>query len=227
MPASSTDLRATIGTMSNKTADGPRWTRLGPEARREQILATARRLLEAGGYDAVSMSDVADAAEVTRGLVHHYFGSKRELYLDVVRSVLSEAPALATPSDVGSREEMVARNTHALLDYLDANRGLLMAMAPSADPGRDPEVAALADLAREAAVDQVLRNHLGDTADAPPEARLVVRAFFGLVEAASREWLFNGRATREQVEALVAQAILGLMRDALPAVVAASDGRSA
>jgi AcrR family transcriptional regulator len=212
--------------MSNKTADGPRWTRLGPEARREQILATARRLFEAGGYDAVSMSDVADAAEVTRGLVHHYFGSKRELYLDVVRSVLAQAPALATPSDVGSREEMVARNTHALLDYLDANRGLLMAMAPSADPGRDPEVAALADLAREAAVDQVLRNHLGDT-EAPPEARLVVRAFFGLVEAASREWLFNGRATRAQVEALVAQAILGLMRDALPAVVAAGDGRSA
>jgi AcrR family transcriptional regulator len=211
--------------MSNKTADRPRWTRLGPEARREQILATARRMFEAGGYDAVSMSDVATAAEVTRGLVHHYFGSKRELYLDVVRSVLLEAPALATPSDVGSREEMVARNAHALLDYLDANRGLLMAMAPSADPGRDPEVAALADLAREVAVDQVLRNHLGDT-EAPPEARLVVRAFFGLVEAASREWLFNGRATRAQVEALVAQAILGLMRDAVPAVVAASDGQS-
>jgi AcrR family transcriptional regulator len=211
--------------MSNKVAEGPRWTRLGPEARRKQILAAARRLFEDGGYDAVSMSDVADAAEVTRGLVHHYFGSKRELYLAVVRSVLSEAPALVTPEEVGSPEQMVARNTRALLDYLAANRGMLMAMAPSADPGRDPDVAALADAAREAAVDQVLRNHLGDS-EAPPEARLVVRAFFGLVEAASREWLFNGRATRPQVEALLSHSILMLMRDVLPEVVT-SDGRAA
>jgi AcrR family transcriptional regulator len=202
--------------MSNKDR---RWTRLGPEARREQILAAARRLFEEGGYDAVSMSDVADAAEVTRGLVHHYFGSKRELYLDVVRSVLAEAPALVAAQEVGSPEEMVSRNAHALLDYLAANRGMLLAMAPSADPGRDPEVAALADAAREATVDQVIRNHFGDV-EAPPEARLVVRAFFGLVEAASREWLYNGRATRAQVEALVANGILALMRDALPAVVA-------
>jgi AcrR family transcriptional regulator len=202
--------------MSNKDR---RWTRLGPEARREQILAAARRLFEQGGYDAVSMSDVADAAEVTRGLVHHYFGSKRELYLDVVRSVLGEAPALVAPQEAGSPEEMVARNAHALLDYLAANRGMLLAMAPSADPGRDPEVAALADAAREAAVDQVIRNHFGDF-EAPPEARLIVRAFFGLVEAATREWLFNGRATRAQVEALVANGILALMREALPAVVA-------
>jgi AcrR family transcriptional regulator len=202
--------------MSNKDR---RWTRQGPEARREQILAAARRLFEEGGYDAVSMSDVADAAEVTRGLVHHYFGSKRELYLDVVRSVLAEAPALVAAQEAGSPEQMVTRNAHALLDYLAANRGMLLAMAPSADPGRDPEVAALADAAREAAVDQVIRNHFGDF-EAPPEARLIVRAFFGLVEAATREWLFNGRATRAQVEALVANGILALMREALPAVVA-------
>jgi AcrR family transcriptional regulator len=200
-------------------------TRLVPEARRQQILDRARARFEKGGYGAVSIGDVAVAAGVTRGLVHHYFGSKRELYVEVVRSVLSEAPPLVAADEAGSREEMVTRNAHALLDYLAANRGLLMAMAPSADPGRDPEVAALADLAREAAVSQVIANHFGDS-EAPPEARLVVRAFFGLVEAATREWLFHRRATREQVQALVAQGILGLMRDALPAVVA-SGGRAA
>jgi AcrR family transcriptional regulator len=206
--------------MSNK-----RWTRLGAEARRDQILATARRLFEEGGYDAVSMSDVADAAEVTRGLVHHYFGSKRELYLEVVRSVLSEAPALVAPSEAGSPEEMVRRNASATLDYFAANRGMMLALAPSADPGRDPEVAALADAARDALVDQVISNHFGEL-DPPPEAQLIVRAFFGLVEAASREWLFKGRASREQVEALLANGILALMREALPAVMAAGQPAS-
>lgn len=206
--------------MSNK-----RWTRLGPEARRDQILTAARRLFEQGGYDAVSMSDVAEAAEVTRGLVHHYFGSKRELYLDVVRSVLSEAPELVPPSQAGSPEEMVRRNASATLDYFAANRGMMLALAPSADPGLDPEVAAIADAARDEVVARVIANHFGDF-EPPPEAQLIVRAFFGLVEAASREWLFKGRASREQVEALLTHGILALMRDALPAVIAAGHGEN-
>jgi AcrR family transcriptional regulator len=206
--------------MSNKDVDRRRWTRLGAEARREQILATAQGLFEERGYDAVSMSDVASAAEVTRGLVHHYFGSKRELYLEVVRSLLGEAPTLVGAGESSSLEEMVRRNAGAVLDYFSANRGLLLAIAPSADPSRDPEVAALADAAREAAVDRVISNHFGDS-DAPPEVRLVIRSFFGLVEAASREWLFRGRATRAELEALLTHTMLALMRDALPAVAAA------
>jgi hypothetical protein len=47
-----------------------------------------------------------------------------------------------------------------------------------------------------------------------------------LVEAASREWLFKGRASREQVEALLANGILALMREALPAVMAAGQPAS-
>jgi AcrR family transcriptional regulator len=213
--------------MSNK-ASAPRWTRLGPQARREQILAAARRLFEELGYDSVSMSDVAAAAEVTRGLVHHYFGSKRELYLETVRSVLAEAPTLMPPDDAGSVEEMVQRNASAVLDYISANRGMLLAIAPSGDLGRDSEVAALADAAREAAVDQIIVNHFGDSG-APPEARLAIRAFFGLVEAASREWLFRKRANRAQIEALLAPTILAMLRDALPAVIAAGrpDGGAA
>ena len=203
--------------MSNKG----RWTRLGPEARREQILVTARGLFEEKGFDAVSMSDVAAAAKVTRGLVHHYFGSKRELYLEVVRSVLAEAPRLLPAGETNSLEEMVQRNAALVLDYLSSNRGMLLAIAPSGDLGRDPEVAALADVARETAIDQVIINHFGDASVAPPEARLVIRAVLGLVEASCREWLFRGRATRPQVEALLAQTILALIRDALPAVIAA------
>ena len=207
--------------MSNKDGGRRRWTRLEAEARREQILTTARELFEQRGYDSVSMSDVAAAAQVTRGLVHHYFGSKRELHLEVVRSLLGEAPTLIAPDQAASVEEMVQRNAHAVLDYISANRGLLLAIAPSGDLGRDPEVAALADAARETAVDQVVVNHFGD-AEAPPEVRLVIRSFLGLVEAASREWLFRERATRAQVEVLLSQTMLALVRDALPAVVAAS-----
>ena len=159
-------------------------------------LSLGSSLFEQRGYGAVSMGDVAVAAEVTRGLVHHYFGSKRELYLEVVRELLSEAPTFVPAEPADSVEDMVRRNAHALLDYLASNRGMLLA------------------------------NHLGSL-PGPPEARLVIRAFMGLVESASREWLFHERATRAQVEALVAESILALMRDALPAVVAAGERSAA
>jgi len=172
------------------------------------------------------MSDVAEAAEVTRGLVHHYFGSKRNLYLDAVRALLAEAPELIGPEQAASVEEMVNRNANAVLDYFSANRGLLLAIAPSADLARrDPEVATLAESAREAAVDQVVLNHFGGS-EAPPEVRLVIRSFLGLVEAASREWLFRRRASRAQVEALLTQTLVALLRDALPAVMAAGNRTS-
>ena len=205
--------------MSNKEAVGRRWTRLGPEARREQILETAQGLFEERGYDGVSMSDVATAAQITRGLVHHYFGSKRELYLEVVRSLLGDVPVLIGPDEASSVEDMVKRNANAVLDYYSANRQLLLEIAPSPDRGRDPEIAALAESAREAAVDRVVSNHFGNSA--PPEVRLVIRSFLGLVEEASREWLLRRRATRAQLEALLTEAMLALMRDALPAVIEA------
>jgi hypothetical protein len=145
-----------------------------------------------------------------------------------VRSVLAEAPTLVASAEVTSLEEMVKSNASLVLDYLGSNRGMLLAIAPSGDLGRDPEVAALADAARESAIDQVIANHFGgDPTVAPPEARLVIRAFLGLVEASAREWLFRGRASREQVEALLAQTILALIRDALPAVIAAGSSRAA
>jgi hypothetical protein len=129
-------------------------------------------------------------------------------------------PVLIGPDEASSLEDMVKRNANAVLDYYSANRQLLLEIAPSPDRGRDPEIAALAESAREAAVDRVVSNHFGDS-PAPPEVRLVIRSFLGLVEEASREWLLRRRATRAQLEALLTEAMLALMRDALPAVMEA------
>ena len=54
----------------------PRYSRLDPEHRREQILDAADWLFAERAYDAVSIEDVAKAAGVTRGLVHHDFGGR-------------------------------------------------------------------------------------------------------------------------------------------------------
>ncbi|MEK8174289.1 helix-turn-helix domain-containing protein [Streptomyces sp. M19] len=59
-----------------------------PDARRAEILAVARRRFGAHSYASVSTSDIAAEAGVARGLINHYFGGKRQLYLEVVRQMM-------------------------------------------------------------------------------------------------------------------------------------------
>jgi AcrR family transcriptional regulator len=55
----------------------PKFSRLDPGQRREQILDTANALFAERTYDEVSVEDIASSAGVTRGLVHHYFGGRK------------------------------------------------------------------------------------------------------------------------------------------------------
>jgi AcrR family transcriptional regulator len=81
----------------------PRWARLEHDERRAQILTCARRLFSERHFGAVSAADIARAAGVARGLLHHYFGSKRELYLEVVRSMV-RMPLQPVPGELEGRD---------------------------------------------------------------------------------------------------------------------------
>lgn len=61
------------------TTPSPAGTR-DPELTRSRILQAATELFVEQGYSAVSMSQVAKAAEVTKSLIHHHFGSKERLW---------------------------------------------------------------------------------------------------------------------------------------------------
>lgn len=53
---------------------------MDPDARKREILETAMRLFVERGYEAVSMRDIAKAADITAGLCYHYFDSKQKLF---------------------------------------------------------------------------------------------------------------------------------------------------
>ena len=66
------------------------------EQTKVEIIAAARQLFAEHDLLAVSVRDVAKAAGVTHGLVHHYFGTKEQLIAEVLKSaILSSAEVLA------------------------------------------------------------------------------------------------------------------------------------
>lgn len=189
-------------------------TRLDPGIRREQILAAAREVFVADDYARASMEAVAARAGVTTGLVNHYFGTKRDLYLAVIADLAAGLPEMVE-TDVPDLplEELVALNMGRFLDQFEGNFDVLsMLLKTEGGLGRDPEVAQIMAEAREGIVRRMAFNHAGGE-EPSPELLLALRVFGGAAEAAAAEWLRNERASREDVERLLTRTLLALVGD--------------
>lgn len=78
----------------------PAGTRAGAAETRERILAAAREEFSARGYDKTSVRSIGKAAGVDPALVHHYFGTKEQIFAAAIE--LSFAPALNIPDLVAA-----------------------------------------------------------------------------------------------------------------------------
>lgn len=90
------------------TAGPARGRRAGGADTRGEILAAARASFADTGYAGTSIRKVAAAAGVDPALVHHYFGTKDDLFLAALRAPLDprlvmEAVAEGDPAQVGER----------------------------------------------------------------------------------------------------------------------------
>jgi AcrR family transcriptional regulator len=101
----------------------PARERLSGGERRRRILAAAAEVFAAAGYRAASMEDVARAAGVTKPVVYDHFGSKRELFVEVMeraRDELTGLGARAMSADAPARERVRAA-IEAFFAYVEAN----------------------------------------------------------------------------------------------------------
>ena len=94
----------TVKTRVPGAGDGaPRWRRLDGGDRRRQIISVAQRLFAERPYAEVSTTEIAREAGVSHGLLTYHFGSKRNLYLAVLRATLivpkSPSPVPGTDPD--------------------------------------------------------------------------------------------------------------------------------
>lgn len=67
----------------------------GPSDARDRILSSARELFAHGGIKNTSIRAIAAAAEVDSALVHHYFGTKRQLFAAAVEMPLDPEAVLS------------------------------------------------------------------------------------------------------------------------------------
>lgn len=62
-----------------------------PSPKAAEIIACARSLLAAGGYNGFSYADISEAVHITKASIHHHFPSKAELVQTVLQLYREEA----------------------------------------------------------------------------------------------------------------------------------------
>lgn len=195
----------------------PRGRRLEPDQRREQIFACARELFLTRDYSAVSTGDIAAATGVARGLINHYFGTKRTLYLEVLRGALTLPPLPRAVLPEGPLERRVHAGVSWFLEFVWQNRQAWMSFLGFGGAAAEEDIGRIVREAEEVCTDRVLeafdlRGRL--TVDEP--VRAIIRAYAGMVRAAAAEWLVRGSIDRATVHALLAHCLLAILREVIP-----------
>jgi AcrR family transcriptional regulator len=188
--------------------------------RREQILTCAMRLFERSSYSEVSTADIATAAGIARPLIHHYFGTKRELYLEVVRR-LSYVPAFVVKTiPDGTLEERLDASIDRWLTVAWRHRNMWLATVGSEGLGRDKEIDSIMQQADVVAADRMLEAlGLTDVVRTDATLKTLMLAYGGLARTSSRLWL-AGDMSRDAIHLLLTRTLLTIINDVAPAVSA-------
>lgn len=146
---------------------------------REAILTAARATFAERGFDAASIRSIATAAGVDPALVHHYFGSKEELFRATV-SIPVDPAELVPRVLAGGRDEVGERLVRTFLTVWDSPVGAAaVALLRSAMSNQWT-----ARLLREFLVTQILRRVVEqldlDPAELPLRGALVATQIAGL-----------------------------------------------
>lgn len=194
-------------------ANAPR-TRLEPEARRAQLVGLGLQMLSTRPLDKVAIDDIAAEAGISRGLLFHYFPTKRDFHVAVARAAAQDL----LDRTVGDPElpPMARLRTavEAFVDHLTDNRDAYVAFIRGSSGG-DPQLIDVYESTRTAFTDRVLEG-LDVPEPVPPLLRSAARGWVAFTEEVTVDWLSRGELERDEV--------VGLIDDALVAIVAVAEG---
>ncbi|MFG3320782.1 TetR/AcrR family transcriptional regulator [Streptomyces sp. NPDC048171] len=193
--------------------------RMEPDARRAEILGVARRLFGAKSYSTVSIADIASEAGVARALVSHYFGGKRQLYLEVVRQMMVVPESVSQRLPPTTAEERVSICVDRWLEVVERNREMWLSAIGLEALGNDPEIDQIMLEADEIATDRVLEAAMmADVTEGREKLRAMIRAHSSMLKAASREWLVRGTLSRSDLHVMLTRTVLHLVDTVYPAL---------
>lgn len=173
---------------SSRAAAEPRPARkrLGVEERRAQLVELGIDAFSNRPYDEVSIDDVAATAEISKGLLYHYFPTKREFYVATIRAIAERLLDATDFETTGNPLERLRLGLHAYFQFV-AKHGPAYGSLLRGGVGVDSEAANVIESTRTVFVERLLSSI--DFRDVSALVRTAMRGWIGFVEATSLEWI--------------------------------------
>lgn len=178
---------------SPKKQGARRRVRLSVEDRRRQLLDHGLRAFSERPYDSVSIDEIAEQAGVSRGLLFHYYPTKRDYYVAVLERAAEMLLHRTVEATVGDTpDERLAAGLRAYFRFVD-DHGPTYATLLRGGVGSDPQVQELVERTRRRIIDAI-REGLSPFVKNPdrPVLRTALRGWIGFVEAIALDWI-DGR----------------------------------
>lgn len=191
----------TTARASSKAATGR--LRLSPDDRRAQLIEVGLEMLATRALDDVSIEEIAQRAGVSRGLLFHYFPSKRDYHLAVAREASQRLLDRTEPDRALPPLERLVQSVEQFVEYVTETRATYLTFVAGV-AGADPGLHAVFDATRQTNADRLVDalTELGvpDT----PRLRVAARAWVAFVEEATVHALARGDLDRSALLDVIA-----------------------
>jgi AcrR family transcriptional regulator len=193
--------------MSLATASQRR--RLTPDARRAELLRAGERVFTEAAYDEVSIEQIAEAAGVSKNLLYHYFGGKRDLYLETIRAAVTEILIRTEPDMTLEPIPRLRASIDNHLAYAEGHADGYIKLLRGA--GGDPEVEAVVAAARQQVVKRTIASLPLNGAAPPPGLELALHGWVAFVDEVSIAWLEHPALAREDLREMLVHQFVGIL----------------
>jgi AcrR family transcriptional regulator len=208
--------KAPVARRARKPVRPPR-TRLDVDERRAQLIALGLEQFSDRPYDEVSIDEIAAAAGISKGLLYHYFPTKRDFYAAAIGEAARHLLATTQTPDTVPALERLRAGIGAYLAYVEQHGAAYTALFRGGI-GSDAKVASLIEETRQRFLERLLEGV--PVAVPGPLLRTTLRGWIGFVEAASLDWLERRDLTR----AVLGDLLAGMLPQAIQAALQLASG---
>ncbi len=190
--------------------------------RQRQIYHEASRLFVEKGFDATSMSDIAEAVKLTKAGVYHFIENKEALLFDIIQFGMDQLFAdVAVPArmvrDPLDRLKLIIRNHLLNIGRMDTRLGNPVTIVVNETAGLSPQKRKIIDM-RKREYFELVRDTLRELKQegmlAPGiDPSIATHSLLGMILWMARWRRPNGKASLEEIIAQITQVAMGGILD--------------
>jgi AcrR family transcriptional regulator len=181
------------------------YRRLQRDERRELLLRRATELFARHGYEGLSMSQLAQEAQISKALLYHYFPSKRRLFEAALADGAEELRVRTEPEPGKAPAEQLAKTLDEFLRWVQERPAAYATLLGTGAV----EVREIMAEVRATTASRIL-NGLGEEGTRPA-TRAAVHGWLGFLDGAVLDWIAHDDISREELHGMLLGTFAGAL----------------